>query len=1002
MPLLIDKNTKKAVNAPIDRVYDLIASGRYDFQDAEQEIGMINKDGVAVAIPSGEIPTYLEQGYTFGTTGSMRRGAKIGKIKDSAAEGAKSIVEGALDTGTFGVGNLIGKNLGWIDPESESIRAEEHPIKRHVVGGGLGILGSFLIPGAGEVNAGKLALTARTARAATFAPRALAAGTRILEKTLAKKLRSQFLGKIGAYATEGSAYGVHSLMSEAQLGRKDIAAEKITFNHGFNTMLFGALTGGGIPIIGKGLGQIGKVARVPNGGKILDSFYNKWGKISKKSPKSIKKWLNMTDDFVRKEWDEAHDFANNTDRHIHKMVGGEKDKAGLQKITDFIEEADKEIFDIGKKNKITDSIRQNFIDNPEMSSEASSILNNYFGNNGKIEKFIKATMKDPQRISRVDLKNKQVWYKGVKKPTKITRGSLNEHFNDSSSQVTQFIDEINIARQEFYKLDKKAFQRFRKSRKVKTHEDDVFPQLSAKQKKRIPAKSYIKKRYESPDMFDVPSETQMYSTPSIEALSKVPVTSDEILHKLMKTRKMRQELYSIKKQLLDIKTGGVDSGKVRAKQMFDDLYDDIDVELFRDYNIVGQAAADNIESHALVLNRFNNAKKNTKSLFEWETEIITGKETQKWKFNKVRKALLDDAREGDMTDYNRIKELITRGDDYISKLDDINYNKIGKVGSRYDFERTLGIAKNHADIHKLYATPALSIQDIVTALPPFLIGSITGLGWGGGAMMLALYKAAKHPSIVISTLRSMDGMIRTVSNTVGKTADIMAGIPSKLKTVDFIAPMSVVTGLGLKGSDNEKIEQVIDNISEYGGNPEKLYRGIAHMNMTLEENTPELASALGQQLTRTMQFIMGKVPQGYRSQQTNGELRIPDTEKRKFLRYLQAVSSPNNIMTNIQHDRVSNEELEVLDQVFPTLKEELRARVIEKLSDGKLKLDYKTKMKLHRILDIDAGYNIKNMDIIQGNYRTMEEERKAKESALKESAKQMQTGIQAQEMRANK
>lgn len=158
--------------------------------------------------------------------------------------------------------------------------------------------------------------------------------------------------------------------------------------------------------------------------------------------------------------------------------------------------------------------------------------------------------------------------------------------------------------------------------------------------------------------------------------------------------------------------------------------------------------------------------------------------------------------------------------------------------------------------------------------------------------------------------------------------------------------------------------------------PEALTAAISAELGTLPESAPATAESMGGVLTRAVQFLASKVPRV--PEQPMGEVksmhrpfRPAATEVARFARYLAAVEDPGGVLEDMAGGAVTREAVEAMEQVYPALWGELRAKLVERLAAAGSKLDYQQRLKLGQVLGlpaVDAASSPQALAALQGNF----------------------------------
>lgn len=239
-------------------------------------------------------------------------------------------------------------------------------------------------------------------------------------------------------------------------------------------------------------------------------------------------------------------------------------------------------------------------------------------------------------------------------------------------------------------------------------------------------------------------------------------------------------------------------------------------------------------------------------------------------------------------------------------------------------------------------------------------GGPIGLGIAGTGRLLA------NPRLAVKALSMIEKPLDTIFNTID---DSLYGFITKAK--DFKLPKKAMEKAGKRFSaapimaqfarqldvtpkKEETEQQLLDRIQlkleELNQDPQVTIKTLAGTTQGLNSFAPDMAAHLGNQSMKAMQFLNDKFPKppvGY-----SYEWKTPASEFAKFARYVDAVEDPMTGLRNLE--TITNEQVEVLNSLYPRLYQHIQEKIIDILGDNKIKVPYSKRLILQQKFSIPA------------------------------------------------
>lgn len=327
----------------------------------------------------------------------------------------------------------------------------------------------------------------------------------------------------------------------------------------------------------------------------------------------------------------------------------------------------------------------------------------------------------------------------------------------------------------------------------------------------------------------------------------------------------------------------------------------------------------------------------------------------------AREKLLDTIQKnGEVPDYFHEDEFLKAQSDIkraIGTLDEAK-EMLGKIGR---FET---VEKAGAELSKL-SSPASTVGQWIGGGIGGALGGFAGAGVGGaiGSTLPKLLGLAVNPAELVKTVGRLEALAQR-SNTVQTTVrDRTSAAVSQLakpraeRRVAGRISRSVVRGaVQDRASEREKARKVEKRISELTKDPMRVVDALAYQSRSVSRVAPATTAAYQRQSLKALEFLRSKLPPASRTPNTiqphlNKSLWDAKTVD-KFSRYLEVISDPTRAITALERGKLSEEHVEVLKAVYPTLYQEMRTAASEEISRHGDEFPYDSVVQLSLLLDI--------------------------------------------------
>ena len=174
-----------------------------------------------------------------------------------------------------------------------------------------------------------------------------------------------------------------------------------------------------------------------------------------------------------------------------------------------------------------------------------------------------------------------------------------------------------------------------------------------------------------------------------------------------------------------------------------------------------------------------------------------------------------------------------------------------------------------------------------------------------------------------------------------------------------------------KGASKEdKIEYLTIKLDEYGEKTDMLeQRTIAGVS-GYEKDFPETTKGVIDRNIKLVELLKSKIPRNPRSNSMNLQNQFnkrpwkpSHTEIRTFEKYLSAAVSPMTVFEDIGNGRVSREQLETLEVLYPEMTKYLMGSVINAVSSSDKPVPYANRLKLSLVLGMPLDSSLEPANI---------------------------------------
>ena len=224
------------------------------------------------------------------------------------------------------------------------------------------------------------------------------------------------------------------------------------------------------------------------------------------------------------------------------------------------------------------------------------------------------------------------------------------------------------------------------------------------------------------------------------------------------------------------------------------------------------------------------------------------------------------------------------------------------------------------------------------------------------------------------------------------TIDTQKAISGNIKFALSLGDKEVKRNLVMNNDEKKKLH---DDVNEYANNPEKF---IDHLNSNTENlyaNAPSISGNFQKSAATANAFLASVLPQVPDQKPLGQEYQVSEAEIAKFMRYVDAIHNPTNILLDIKNGSLTKEKLQAVKVVYPKMFSRMQQEAINSISEmsneSKKKMPYKVKMGFSMLLESDLATGLDAKSIIANQSNLLNPN--SKQSGDNQVAKISQKGL---------
>lgn len=274
----------------------------------------------------------------------------------------------------------------------------------------------------------------------------------------------------------------------------------------------------------------------------------------------------------------------------------------------------------------------------------------------------------------------------------------------------------------------------------------------------------------------------------------------------------------------------------------------------------------------------------------------------------------------------------------------------------------------------LSGDPYLHFKDLLYGTVGYSVGHGAGLGLAFARK--ALNSDLKRKLVILGGIEKANGLVtQKISQAIGDfvTASKTYSKNARPASVSVL----VHSGLAQKRAEGQKPEapktkaqaftNLKTNLASLQADPKILLDHVARATAPISSTAPETATAMGEGLTRGVQFLASKVPKDPSEGLYMGrkhEYQPSSMELAKFERYLQVVEQPTSVLDDLKNGTLTREHVEALEAVYPNMYNRFRTEVLTQVREDS-NMSYGKRVQLGLLLGIPTDPSMTPLSVLQ-------------------------------------
>lgn len=233
---------------------------------------------------------------------------------------------------------------------------------------------------------------------------------------------------------------------------------------------------------------------------------------------------------------------------------------------------------------------------------------------------------------------------------------------------------------------------------------------------------------------------------------------------------------------------------------------------------------------------------------------------------------------------------------------------------------------------------------------------------------LEAYNALKNPGKTIQRLANLERVVQKTASEIENGVRVLVSGSSKAFN---ITKGEIASGIAKDfGKDSAKTEKLFEkrknDINKYSQNPQILNDTLIKGTEGLYPHAPDTTMGMQRVTSAGISFLASKLPQHMGLGALSPDWKPTRDEVAKFHRYYEVVENPTNVLKQAASGTLTPEALEVMQNVYPRMYDQMKREVFERMVKQKQPIPYRSRMMMSMFMgqDVDGSTN---SSMIMGN-----------------------------------
>lgn len=241
------------------------------------------------------------------------------------------------------------------------------------------------------------------------------------------------------------------------------------------------------------------------------------------------------------------------------------------------------------------------------------------------------------------------------------------------------------------------------------------------------------------------------------------------------------------------------------------------------------------------------------------------------------------------------------------------------------------------------------LNNIIAPSAVLKIGGLSNPAVAVGVASYKILKSITNPYELGNNLSNTLSKLKVVGNIINKVNNSIESGAKSIFTNNFIR--GAVSDISSQLSE-KLFDKQTKRISILANSPEMFMNHMTQTTDSLYDAAPNISQNINSTMVRGVQFLNSKIPRPSTELLLSSKYEPTNSQKDTFNKYYEAVNNPIGILKQIKNGSLSNQAMEALHAVHPTLLNHMQQTVIGIINPKtSKKLNYTTKIALSKFLE---------------------------------------------------